>query len=895
MISSTWTRLIAVIVTTSVVLTGVYLVLAGDRPERSPGELIRIAAPLIGAVMVAIGVARHGPRRRIGWASIGAALTVELLTHAVWFDLYRSNTGSTFPSFADVLIVIALVPLFVGVTIVAADSTRESDDIGWFEIAVVSIAVCLCVWLAVVEPFIVSDNLPVGEGVFAAAVLLAMGAIFAISLRTAAELSFRVASPNLLAAGLGLMLVAGGLRTVAVLGDGLRPGSLTAAMAIAPPLLIGAAALDPSMARRPRRPSAREYVDDEARSSFAQIIGLSVAALTPLTVLFALEVADVGSRLTRTIAAVCAIVVVVIALARLWRLVGTVRELTERRGQDRLAAIVEHSSDIVMLLDELGKLHYASPGLSRTLGHRQQDWLGRPFADLVAAEDSTTADHEVRALVAKGPGHTIEFETALVTVDGRRRNVEVVAVNLLGGEAVDGLVVTLRDVTEQRAFQRQLSHRAFHDELTGLANRALFLDRMDHAIRVARQETDPVVVLFVDLDDFKNVNDALGHDAGDELLRAVADRIRSVAGSGDTPARLGGDEFALLLEDRGGVERALDVAEGLLDALRSPVVAGGREMTVLASVGVAVATPDTTTSMLLRDADLAMYQAKRSGKGRIKIFDPAMRLMATRHLEYRSDLGEALDNQELRLVFQPIVDLRSGEVTGAEALVRWHHPVHGEIAPSEFLPVAERSGLMLPLGRWILDEGLRQATTWQGPGRRMVSVNVAPSQLADPDFVDQVTAALAIHELPPDLLTLEFAELDLATAIDANSTTLAELRDLGVAIAVDDFGAGACTLNHLQRFPVDVIKIDKEHVDELGDGPHHATLARTIVQVAQTLGVTALAEGIERTVQLAELRRLGCHLGQGYLLSPPLEAAELGERFGVPADVATASTVPISY
>jgi diguanylate cyclase (GGDEF)-like protein/PAS domain S-box-containing protein len=826
---------------------------------------------------------RNAPRRRLGWGLVGGALFAQFVATAVWHGLHVGGTAE-FPSIADVLIVIALLLLTIGVGIVAIDSTRAGEDIGWFELAVVGIAVCLGVWLAVVEPFIVNDNLPIGEGAFSTAVLLLLGAVFAIALRTAAELTFRSASPNLLAAGIGAMLVAAGGRTIATIRDEFTPGSPVAALGILPPVLVGVAALDRSMARQPRRPTAREH--EPVRSSVAQVVGLSVAALTPLTVLLALELADLGSRLTRSIAAVCAVVVVVIALARLWRLVSTVRALTERRGQDRLAAIVEHASDIVVLLDERGKLHYASPGLLRTLGHRQQDWVGRPFADLVSAQESGYVDHEISTLVARGPGHTIEFEASLVTVDGHRRQVEVVAVNLLGGESVDGLVVTLRDVTEQRALQRQLSHRAFHDELTGLANRALFLDRMDHAIKVSRQETDPVVVLFVDLDDFKTVNDA------QEL---VAERIRSVAGSGDTPARLGGDEFAVLLEDRGGVERALDVAEGLLDALREPIPVAGQSMPVLASVGVAVATADMTTSMLLRDADLAMYEAKRAGKGRIKIFDPAMRLMATRHLEYRSDLGAALDEGHLRLVFQPVIDLRTGDVVGAEALVRWLHPIHGEIAPSEFLPVAERSGLIVPLGRFVLDEGLRQAKRWQLHGRRTVSINVAAAPLGAVGFVDQVTAALAIHELPADLVTLEVAERDLAAAIDDDLATLRELRHLGVSIAVDDFGTGTCSLNHLQRFPVDMIKIDKEFVDELGEGPGQESLARTIIEVAQTLGIASLAEGIERTVQLAELRRLGCDLGQGYLLSPPLEANELSERFGIPADVATASSVPLVY
>ena len=308
---------------------------------------------------------------------------------------------------------------------------------------------------------------------------------------------------------------------------------------------------------------------------FGRVVWLSVAALTPLTVLLSLLVTGLGTATTRTLAAICSVVVVVLALTRMWRLVATVQGLTERRGQDRLAAMVEHSSDVVLLVDADGVIRYASPGLASTLGHRSSDWTGRSVIDLVSSDDRDAAAAELRKAVRLGHGGMVKFEASLVRVDGDRRRMEATIANLLGGDAVDGVVATFRDVTEQRNLERQLSHRAFHDELTGLANRALFLDRMDHALRVVRPDADPVVVLFVDLDDFKSVNDALGHDVGDQMLRTIAERIRRVSGVGDTPARLGGDEFALLLEDRGGVDRAIDVAEQLLADLHEPVAVAG--------------------------------------------------------------------------------------------------------------------------------------------------------------------------------------------------------------------------------------------------------------------------------------------------------------------------------
>ena len=443
-----------------------------------------------------------------------------------------------------------------------------------------------------------------------------------------------------------------------------------------------------------------------------------------------------SSRSSFIVVSVATVSVIVLALARMWRLVDQVRLLTEQRGHDRLAAMVEHSSDVVMLADQTGRVSYASPGLRATLGFNPESWVGRHLLDVIIADEREGAMRQFERLVEFGNGGTVEFDATLSHSDGQQRKATVVVANLVGGAAVDGIVATFRDVTEQRNLERQLSHRAFHDELTGLANRALFLDRMDHALRVTRPEVDPVVVLFVDLDDFKSVNDALGHAVGDQLLKTVADRIRRAAGTGDTAARLGGDEFAILLEDRGGIDRAIDVAERLLDSLREPVSIAGYDVAVLASVGVAVASPGMSTTSLLRDADIAMYEAKRAGKGQIRIFDPAMRLVATKHLEYRSDLGEAIERGQLRLVYMPFVDLRSGQVTGAEALVRWHHPEHGDIPASEFIPIAERSGLIVPMGYWVLEQGLAHVATWRPD--LFASFNVSAVQIRQPDFVERV-------------------------------------------------------------------------------------------------------------------------------------------------------------
>lgn len=854
----------------AVVLATVYFVL----PAGTGVELIRVVAPAVAFGAVLLGIAKEQPEPKLPWALMALSMAFLAAAHLAWSSLFFGE-GVTFPSIADGLYVASASTMAASAYLLGRSGAPEHDAFGFFEGAIIGIAVGAGVWLIVVEPYLSDTGLGLADTIWAAAAP-AIGAIgFAASFRTAAHSSFRYFAPIAIVVGIGLQTTADTLRGILELRDDFGAGGFVASLGLAAPLIIASSALDSSMAQHKTEASQAFTV------SVGRTIGLSVAVLTPLTVLLALTVSDLGSSTTRLVFAGCAIVSVTMALARMWVLMDAVTNLTERRGQDRLAAMVEHSSDVVMLVDETGDIKYASPGLIGTLGHRSADWIGRPLVDLIADEDRDAAESEIARVIELGIDNTVKFESNLVRVDGQRRRMEATVANLIGGDAVDGVVATFRDITEQRDLERQLSHRAFHDELTGLANRALFLDRMDHALRVARPDSDPVVVLFVDLDDFKSVNDALGHGVGDQLLRAIAGRIRHVTGGGDTPARLGGDEFAVLLEDRGGVVRAIDVAEQLLEELRMPVQLAGYDLAVLASVGVAVAAPGMTTSSLLRDADIAMYEAKRAGKGQIKIFDPAMRLGATTQLEYRSELGSALENNELRLVYQPLVSLSTGEVTGAEALLRWRHPVRGEVSPGEFIPIAEKSGLIRSIGEWVMNEAMSEAKKWQARGPRYVSINVSAVQLRAEGFVDVVRDALARHQLDPSNVLLEVTETVLVNEIETASSVLVELRSLGLRIAIDDFGTGYCSLSYLQRFPVDILKIDRQFVDEVDGDAKQSSLAKMILQMSATLEITSVAEGIERPTQLAALRQFGCDIGQGFLLSRPLEVSVLHERFGI--------------
>ena len=856
----------------AVALAVVYLVL----PASWGSEAMRIVAPLIGVGAIMVGVAAFRPVRMLPWMLSAASLALAALANMTWAVLHF-RAVDTFPSLSDGIRLLSTAALVGALALFAREdrtTSETSHGLGSIEVLIVGIAAALGVWLAVVEPHLADRSIAVADRIWAVLVPLLGAVAVALASRMATQSEFRIPAPTLMALGVTLTLLADVLRSVAELRGDYGAGGFVAMLAIPASLVIGAAALDPTMTRM------NESSQNWAEFGFGRVVWLSVAALAPLTVLLTLLVTGLGAPATRIVAAISSVVIVVLALTRMWRLVATVRGLTERRGQDRLAAMVEHSSDVVLLVDDSGVIRYASPGLSSTLGHRASDWVGRSMIDLVSAGDCNAAAAELQRAVRLGHNSMVKFEASLVRVDGARRRVEATIANLLGGDAVDGMVATFRDVTEQRNLERQLSHRAFHDELTGLANRALFLDRMDHALRVVRTEDDPVVVLFVDLDDFKSVNDALGHSVGDQMLRAIAERIRDVSGAGDTPARLGGDEFALLLEDRGGVDRALDVAERLLADLYEPVSLGGHDISVLASVGVAVASPGMTTAGLLRDADIAMYEAKRAGKSQIKIFDPAMRLSATKHLEFRSDLATAIDQDQLRLVYQPVIDLRQHRVVGAEALLRWDHPTRGSVSPNEFLPIAERAGLTVPIGRWVVEHAIRAASRWQAVGPQQLGINVSPAQIRSSDFVGQIRDSIVRYGIDPRRITVEITETTFVDEIDSGSTSLAELRALGVLIALDDFGTGYCSLSYLQRFPVDVLKIDRQFIGELDTDPHHATLAEMILQLTSGLDVVSVAEGIERCTQLEILRTLGCDLGQGFLLSEPLEASVLERRFG---------------
>jgi diguanylate cyclase (GGDEF)-like protein/PAS domain S-box-containing protein len=554
-------------------------------------------------------------------------------------------------------------------------------------------------------------------------------------------------------------------------------------------------------------------------------------------------------------------------------------DLLRRQSEARFGSLVQNSSDVVTVVEADSTMRYISPSVERVLGYEAANLEGAKLTGLIHPEDRAT----LLQFIA-GAGRDVDrpalAEFRILHHDDFWVNVETLRTNLLHDANVRGIVLNTRDISERKAFEEQLQHQAFHDSVTNLANRALFRDRVQHALERQSRDTQPISVLFMDLDDFKTINDSLGHAAGDQLLRDVGERLRTCLRTADTAARLGGDEFAVLLEDGGEGVEAADVAQRVLSALDGPFRLEGKEVFVRASIGIATSRAESqeapeTAEELLRNADVAMYMAKEAGKGRYQIFEPAMHDTALRRLELKADLQRAIDNHEFVLHYQPVIELRTGEISGVEALLRWNHPHRGMVAPLEFIPLAEETGLIVPIGQWVLEEACTRAVELQGryPMREPLhmAVNLSARQLQRPEIVAEVAEVVRRTGLDPEHLILEITESVMMADIELSLQRLTELKSLGVKLAVDDFGTGYSSLNYIQQFPVDILKVDKSFIDAFNTADtRKSALTATIIKLAEDLDLRPVAEGIERADQLEKLLDLRCDLGQGFYFARPL-------------------------
>ncbi|MER5473592.1 EAL domain-containing protein [Streptomyces sp. NPDC002685] len=593
-----------------------------------------------------------------------------------------------------------------------------------------------------------------------------------------------------------------------------------------------------------------------------------------------------------TLAAQTALTVTRVALAE---------EVNRRNSEMYFRTLVQNASDVILILDDEDRVRYASPSADQVLG--VPDLEGTHLIDLVPPQDSRGVV-ETLGRIRSHEYQTRREHWRMIRGDRSSIEVEVRWSDLRQEATVGGLVLTLRDVTEQRKLERELTHQAFHDSLTGLANRVLFQDRVNHALVQAQRDGTVVGVLFLDVDDFKVVNDIHGHGVGDELLVALSLRLQTTVRASDTAARIGGDEFALLVEGAATPEGVERFTEHVMTVFAEPFRLRVGPVSTYASVGVATTEDSIDSVELLTHADLALYAAKTAGKRQWRRYHPELQS----GMEERAKLQEGLDSSSIEtsflVLYQPIVELASGQINGFEALVRWPHSSRGMVLPERFITLAEESGQIVPLGAWVLDQAAAEAVRWQGSVPRdgtadrnapYVSVNVSPRQFRDEEFYNVVRRALDLSGIEPSSLVLELTESVLMYNDERILTEMSSLTDLGIRFAIDDFGTGYSSLSYLREFPISILKIDKSFVDELGRSPEQYALVEGITHLADTLGLTVIAEGVENVRQQELLISMGCRFGQGYLFAEPVSAEEtahlvlappLGRPAGMPAAAA---------
>ena len=824
-----------------------------------PGSRWMIGPPVIAAAAAIFGSRWRLSGDRVAWVAIAGSCAMTAASYAM--TLWQSSFGlRNATEFASVMRAPDRTLVALALLAMIADRSPIRDRYLAIEASIVALATALVMWVAVIEPALTRS--PLDSSGRLLSLSLPASDLVLVALGARLSLGYRARSRSFVALQLALVARFGAnmMNYWGEVGTGHVSTTITnSVMALSFAFLVWAA-LD-------RHHSEPALVAHHAvRLSRVRLLSIVLSAVAPQVVLITVLMDDSAKHSTVLFAAGIATAVSLLALTRLWGLAISVRNLTERRGNDRLASLVERSSDVVVLVDGDGLISYASPALQTVLGHDCDDWVGAQFGDL-----DIRAKGELWSNIAQLPPEgSLTVEVSALHADGERRTMELSAVNLMSNVAVAGVVLTLRDVTANRTLERQLSYRADHDSLTGLANRANFLARVSDELQRGHLPT----VLFLDLDDFKAINDGLGHSAGDVLLRTVADRLTvRFANASNLVARLGGDEFGVLLVESSTAEASV-LAHYAIGDLKDPIqVNDFQSVSVSGCIGIAVAEAKNSASDLMRHADLAMYRAKQLGKGQVEGFDADLGRQTERRNEYKRDLMAALSRDQLYLVYQPIVRLSDGRTVGAEALLRWDHHIYGNVPPNDFIPLAEQTGVIIPIGAWAIEQACMSTVGWADDSM-FVTVNVSGVQLRESNFVEGVQRSLKLSGLAADRLVLEITESTLIDDSEVATSQLSELRACGIRTALDDFGTGYSSLAYVQRLPLDIIKIDKEFVQSV-DELRSQALANTIVNMARNLGLRTVAEGVETESQALELARLGCEFAQGYLFFKPLSAVAM--------------------
>jgi diguanylate cyclase (GGDEF)-like protein/PAS domain S-box-containing protein len=551
--------------------------------------------------------------------------------------------------------------------------------------------------------------------------------------------------------------------------------------------------------------------------------------------------------------------------------------------KERAVVTLNSIGDAVLCTNISGRITYLNAVAEEMTGWPLIEAIGKPLAEVFRIIDEATrqtARDPMQMAVEQNKTVGLTANCVLIRRDGFESAIEDSAAPIHDRSGrVIGAVIVFHDVSAARAMALEMTHTAHHDVVTGLPNRLLLNDRITQSISLALRQNRPIAVLFIDLDHFKNINDSLGHAAGDELLRSVSKRLMSCGRASDTVSRQGGDEFAILLPEITHAQDAATCAAKIILALNAPHFIGTRTLHIGASIGISLYPKDgEDAETLIKNADTAMYHAKEHGRGNFQFFEADMNLKAVQRQSIESEMRRALTNQEFLLHYQPKVNLDTGEITGVEALIRWQHPEQGFIAPAEFVPIAEDCGLIVPIGRWVMREACRQARAWQDAGLRhlRMAVNVSAVEFREKSFVENVRTVLSDTGLRPQYLVLELTERVLMEHAESTALLLEELKTMGVHLAVDDFGTGYSSLSYLRQFPIDVLKIDQSFIKKITSNLDDSTIIAAIIAMGRNLHHIVIAEGIETQEQVAYLQSQHCEEGQGYLLSPPVGATQFG-------------------
>ncbi len=841
-------------------------------PKSTAKEVLYVLIAMSMLAVTIFGYLRDRPQPARSWIKLIIGLGITALTELVYFVLITLGHRPWMESRLNLFYLVGYLLQMAGLMGLVRARTTGSSKSNWLDAAVVGLGAGAVTWSTLYDAVVGQEPVTNIELVYQlGAPMLGVGLIMLASRLVIGERTLRT--------GFGLLLLGCGLQTATDVTtnalDTYIAGGAGDAIWAAAYVLIGASMLHPSRLIVPRQsPTAKAR--DEANQA------LAIQGVVILAVLGAIDlrIATVVPWPTLLVWNLAGITILTINRARKFSLVRMVGDASASENQRQLTAMIENSHEVIGLANADGTVRYASPSFGAVTGVPANEWTDHSFEEIIIPLAPTAQGLFDQARVLRN-GDRADWEGELFPVGSNRaKTVKISIVNHVGTSEINGLVISARDVTDEATFTSRLRHQALHDTLTGLPNRALLFDRINHALsRVNRMPETVTAVAIVDLDEFKSVNDTLGHDKGDELLTGIAQRLIDSLRTGDTVARLGGDEFALLLEDT-SVEEAMATAQRIANSLAVPLSVSGADLAVSASIGVVCHTGSGDPLDLLRSADIAMYEAKREGKSRVKLFEDEMRQTPREQLSMRVDLGAALASNQLSLMYQPIVSTADRSIVGVEALLRWTHPTRGSVSPSEFIPAAEQTGLISAIGEWVLRTACTEAVEWKTYGvAPYVSVNVSAAQISDRQFVRTVRQVLNETGFSADRLLLEITETMLLGNNTHVRTTVDELRALGIRIAIDDFGTGYSSLAYLRQLAIDVVKIDQSFVRDIDSDTDHKALTQTMLALADGLAMSSVAEGVETEAELSELVNMGCRYAQGFLFSRPLPGSVLVAEF----------------